>query len=555
MKTRSHLISLRYLVMFIMLFTGMTGVLADGYITDVMTIGSDRNDVKTEYRNKGWTVVDKDLNAGAGGWWVYVAYKTSPSAKPETGYITDICASTKYVDSFDFEGRTYYRCANNSGYNGNLNRGTGKGDDIYLYYTRERKSLNSFGNSKRVMTGLSTSSSSSSNESWVAPISWRNSKSGICDLNSGVGGEFIYLMQHFAVQKTNFKTKPQFASNLTFNGQTQNLVTNNPWQANDGYGQLKYRVNGGDWSSYSPTATNVGNYKVEACLFGTSVSGLQFADNSDIISQTVTINPPIVKAKNLKAVFNQADKQVKLTWDNGSIPGNYIYFDWIIYRDGIKIAKLGHQVNSYNDNSFTNESNPTYELYYVSNFWKEDTKRDDSKVSVKVNTRRSVPVKNIKVEPQSDRIVFTWNSDGYPEGFDNQFWIYIDGEQDPAYKLKATNMQTDFRWEHRTTDKHTNRQNKVDNGVPYTEEPLNACEGHTYTIKGTIGNTVLNTQDINTKSIGNATLFYSLDASKGVHEGSVKLAWHVNLQGSVVAKTYVVERRRAEQESDTWESN
>ena len=47
------------------------------------------------------------------------------------------------------------------------------------------------------------------------------------------------------------------------------------------YGTLKYRVDGGSWSCAVPGATNVGNYKVEARLEGTSASDIVFANNSE----------------------------------------------------------------------------------------------------------------------------------------------------------------------------------------------------------------------------------------------------------------------------------
>ena len=89
--------------------------------------------------------------------------------------------------------------------------------------------------------------------------------------------------------------------------------------------------------------------------------------------------------------------------------------------------------------------------------------------------------------------------------------------------------------------------------MPYTEEPLNACAPRRYRIEGVIGDVLLNAIDISPKSIGEATKIYNIDASKGVYEGSVKLSWHVDQRGSLYAKTYVVERRRAEQEKEAWE--
>ena len=112
--------------------------------------------MKRRYRNKGWTVLNNDLNRNAGGWDVYIAYKTSSTANPETGYITDICASNKDVSSFTFEGRTYYKAPTNSGFNGDLNRGAG-GAIHHPYYTRDRRNLGSYGADKRVITKLSVS--------------------------------------------------------------------------------------------------------------------------------------------------------------------------------------------------------------------------------------------------------------------------------------------------------------------------------------------------------------------------------------------------------------
>ncbi len=546
----------RLLMMALLLIGAATDVLAQEYITEVMTLGAEQGkgaNVRREYENKGWTVVNHDLNKGAGGWDVYIAYKTSSTANPETGYITDICTSNKWVDSFTFEGRTYYKAQSNSGFNGDLNRGAG-GEDIVVYYTRERGKLDSYGADKRVITQLSISDDPEDGNSWTAAISWRNSPyNGICDMNRGARGDFIYIQQHFTTQTMKWTEKPTFASDLTYNGQTQNLIAKDTWKNN--FGTLKYRVDDGPWSCAVPGAIDVGNYKVEAHLEGVSASGIVFADNSEVVTKTVTINPPIVKAENLHGMFNQGDKRVNLMWDSPSIPNNYSDFKWVVYRDGTKIAELAPGVHTYADDGYANEASPTYDVYYVSNFWDITTQRDDTKATVTVSTIRDVPVRNLKVDQQPDRIVFTWTSDAYPEGFGHKFRIYVDDEEDPIYTLTPADMQDLLQWEHRTTDKHNNRQNKVDpeTGVPYTEEPLNACSPKPYRIEGVIGNTVLSTITINPKAIGDATKFYSLDASKGIYEGAVKLSWHVDQQGSLYAKTYIVERRRAEQQNEEWE--
>ena len=531
---------------------GASNMLAQEYITDVMTIGAKKGKgtaLKEEYRNKGWTVCDQDLNSGAGGWDVYIAYKTSSHADPEKGYITDICASNQWVDKFTFEGRTYQRASVNSGFNGDMNKGCGSGTaDILIFFTRDHRNLHSYGNESRVMTALTTTSKSDDGDPNTAVVSWRNTSnySGACDMNKDAGGADIFIQQHFTTQKLEWKGKPTFATNLTFNGWPQNLLVANQW--NNNFGTPTYRVNGGKWSTTVPEATEVGNYTIDVYLDGTG-----FANNSDTISGTATINPPIAKANSLNGVFNQADKKVYLSWSAPSIPGNYTDFQWVLYRDGKKIAELAPSVRTYSDDGFTNEANPVYDLYYVSKFWDVTTKRDDTKASVTVSTVRTVPVNGVEVETLNDRIIFRWTSDAYPAGFGNKFRIFVGDEEAPIYVLTPADMQNSFRWEHRTTDAHSNRQNKVDpEGFPYTEEPLNACDPQDYRIEGVIGDKVLNTYEIDSKAIGDATLFYDLDATKGVHEGIVKLSWHVNRQGSDLPKTYIVERRQAEQEGEAW---
>ena len=553
------------LLMLVMLVGGITNIQAQAYITDVMILGVsgglNAKNLRNEYTNNGWTVVEQDLSEATGGWYIHIAYKTSSTANPYSGYITDICASTKNVESFTSDGRTYYKAPNNSisGFDGNINKGTGAGTpNFWLYFTRDRKNLSDYGGSKRVITRLTTTTNTNGTtddgDNSSDAVSWRNSSySGYFDTNKGTGCQYIFIHQHFATQKAKWDREPTYASNLTYNGNSQRLITYDPISDNVGY--TVFRVNDGSWSGVVPTATNVGRYKVDSRLNGT-YSGNTFADNSNVISKTVTINPPIVKATNLKGVFNQRDKKVNLSWSVGTIPGNYSDYKWVVYRDGKKIAELAQNVRAYADTGFSNEAKPVYDVYYVSNFWDVTTRRDDTKASVTVNTTRTMPVKNLKAEQLSDRIVFTWNSDAYPKSFGHKFRIYVNDEKDPIYTLTPADNQSAMRWEHRTTDKHTNRQNKVDaaTGVPYTEEPLSACAPRTYRIEGVIGDAVLNTYNISKKAIGEGTKFYALDASKGVYEGSVKLSWHVNLQGNTNAKTYIIERRRAEQESEAWET-
>ena len=259
------------------------------------------------------------------------------------------------------------------------------------------------------------------------------------------------------------------------------------------------------------------------------------------------------------AVFSQASRNVTLNWTADNT--NYGNGKWVIYRNGTKIGAVSQGTYTYTDQNAANntadkfpyESDVKYYIYYVANGWAETTTLSELKSNeVSVNTTRTVPVYDINDVSKDDRIVFTWTSDGYVAGWGNKFNIYIDNKL--AYTLTPSDGQTNFRWEHRTTDQHDDQQNKTDaDGTPYTEEPLNACMPHNYRIEGVIGDKVLCTPvQLNGRAIGSGTLFYSLDATKGAYPGMVKLQWHVNQQGNTAAKTYIVERRRTERDDEAW---
>ena len=277
---------------------------------------------------------------------------------------------------------------------------------------------------------------------------------------------------------------------------------------------------------------------------------------------------PLPLATISEPVFSQLNHNVTLNW-TADYTQHYGNGKWVIYRNGTKIATVPQVQNqdtytyidqNADDNSadkFPYESNVKYFIYFVGNGWDESTQLSELKSNeVSVNTTRKVPVSNLNAESRDDRIVFTWTSDGYPEGWGNMFNIYIDNVL--AYTLIPSDSETKFKWEHRTTDVHSDRQSsnqdsETFDGNHYTEEPLNACAPHNYLIEGVIGNKVLsNAEPLNNRAIGNGTLFYTFDATKGAYPGTVKLSWHVNRQGSTASKTYIVDRRRTEKDDEPW---
>lgn len=344
------------------------------------------------------------------------------------------------------------------------------------------------------------------------------------------------------------------------------------------YKHITFDKNGGNGSMSKYTIENNGELPACTltrdgyCFAGWNTkadgSGTPYADQASITAtesdkgevklyaQWVSI------ASNLQAEFLQKDRKVKLTWTTQK--GQAGAGKFVIYRNDTKIGTVAHtflnntsadfsfeDTNTSTEINFPNETDINYDVYFVLNGWEEDVKLPELKASKTVNTTRKVPVNAIKAISQDDRIIFTWSSDAYPNNWGNKFNIYIDDETTPVYTITPTDNQTSFQWEHRRDANHAERQNGLDGTIHFTSESgLDVCSPHNYRIEGVIGETVLNTATVNNKSIGGGTLFNSFTATKGVYPGNVKLSWNVTL-GKKEAKTYIVERKRAEKE-ESW---
>ena len=427
----------KLLFMLLMLFTVLPSAFAASYITELKVLGKDASKdieaLKEKYKNLGWTIVNKDLNTKAGGYYVYLAYKTSDSANPETGYITDIVASTANKSTLSKDGRTYTKVSA-EGFDGDLNKNAG-GEYIYLYYTTSRKSLSGHFGTKRVISSIDTSDNSNSSPSGgsddFGPICWAETFTGACDVNKNAGGDYIYVRMHFREQTLAVSSHPAVVNNLVYNGQAQKLMTA---PSGSNWGVMRYQVDNGDWTTSLPVATEDGNHTVKYYLYGGT-----YANSSSTTTKTVNIAQPSACPTNLQAQFKQAEKQVVLTWNAGNIPGNFTKYKWVVYRGDTKLKAIdSNATRTYTDTGYTNESDVTYNVYYVANEWGENTKKDEAKVSVKVNTTRKVPVNNLKADVQtsSDRVILTWSSVGYKLNWGNKFNIYVDKETEPIITIK-----------------------------------------------------------------------------------------------------------------------
>ena len=125
------------------------------FISDVILIAqNDRTEINkmiATYKENGWTLVNKELNEGAGGDYTYLLYKTAENNDGHNNYITNfyIMQGTADVNpTLTYDGHTYHLvdydgCERFMSLKGDLNSGTyGNGDAIHLYYTKETFSDN-----------------------------------------------------------------------------------------------------------------------------------------------------------------------------------------------------------------------------------------------------------------------------------------------------------------------------------------------------------------------------------------------------------------------------
>ena len=119
------------------------------YIKEVKLIGGSKTDtdnLKEQYQNQGWTVIDYDLNKGCGSKsdYIFLLYKAETCTSGyNNGYISDfvICNDENYPGDFTYHDHFYclVPCDGSDDFknsDGDLNNKAG-GEYIHLYYTRE----------------------------------------------------------------------------------------------------------------------------------------------------------------------------------------------------------------------------------------------------------------------------------------------------------------------------------------------------------------------------------------------------------------------------------
>ncbi len=166
-----------------MLLGAVQATWATDYITDVMiAVGKGNRDKKVK---EGWTLIDKDLNAGAGGSYVYLLYKTKSSTGSSGTPITDFYLKTdKSPSSLVYNNRTYYPAPGAGGTN--LDYGTRGDEKLYLFYTKDP-----FPDGRGVTGIYFTTTSEGAVPADGGAVGY--------DLNKNVNGEFIYMHVNYPV--------------------------------------------------------------------------------------------------------------------------------------------------------------------------------------------------------------------------------------------------------------------------------------------------------------------------------------------------------------------
>lgn len=128
------------------------------YVTDVVVFATKKDNREScikDWRNKGYTVIEKDLNDGAVTFAyneIYFAYKTGSRESTNKGYITDLVVLNvgSAPETWQHNGRTYHKspyednCHYGYSFDGNLNYLVSEAWDLYLYYTKDNFDDNIF---------------------------------------------------------------------------------------------------------------------------------------------------------------------------------------------------------------------------------------------------------------------------------------------------------------------------------------------------------------------------------------------------------------------------
>ncbi|WP_162164197.1 LamG domain-containing protein [Xylanibacter brevis] len=530
------------IVMILLSVAGVQSAMADTwpeYVTDVIVLGGSAGEVEamaTKYSGQGYTVLKYDLNDGAGGDWIWLAYKKSSRANTNGGYITDLALSyDQHGSSATFNGRTYNRAPYDGGSHfkniyGNLNSNA-KGSDIHLFYTRTNFS------DKRAVSTITVNNESSGSVGW-------NGSGSAADMNRGAGGKYIYLHQYTTSKTCRTTTDVEVYSSLTYDCRDQNLIktagaTNN--------GTVMYKLDNGSWTSdvNQMKAKKPGNYTVYYYVKGNSYAG-----DSETKSQRVTLNKgneyPTPKNFGV-ANSNSFSKKITLSWEPQTTQNTKTNGKWYIFRNGQKLDEVAYKSSkiTYTDDLKDVAYNTTlnYVVAFAADSWYLTTPADalTYTASLSHDFKRTFTFGTLTVKEENSKIKLNWtHSNILDASGTNIYTLYIQ---------RANAPQVGKQPEWVDIDQIDIKSDKTTSGSYTDNSALQSNHTYWYRLKMEV--------EENIKNSGNATIrlngstITGFTASRGNYNNAVKLQWTVDQVGT--STTYFTVQRRplgSEKESD-----
>ncbi|MBQ0047222.1 MAG: InlB B-repeat-containing protein [Prevotellaceae bacterium] len=165
-------------------FVSISQCMAQKYISDVAVAGG--GNAQEWLKKNGYEVIDKDLNKGARGWYIYLGYKkTDNPAEAITGMFVAYDANSPKI----YNNCTYNLAPRNSSdFNGDMNRGHSGSKDLFLFYTKGKPEVNG------LMTSISVEWFDNSQNSTDYVSKYKDGElSPNADMNEGAGGKYIYF--------------------------------------------------------------------------------------------------------------------------------------------------------------------------------------------------------------------------------------------------------------------------------------------------------------------------------------------------------------------------
>ena len=514
-------------------FLGVQTAMADSwpqYITDIIVLGGSASEVesyRTKYEGQGYTVIRFDLNDGAGGDYIWLAYKKGERNSTNGGYITDLALSyNQHGSTASWGGRTYYRAPYDGGshfknINGNLNSNV-SGSDIHLFYTRANFS------DKRAVSSITVNNSSSGAVGW-------DCGSTAADMNKGAGGKYIYLHLSTTTKTNRPKTDVEVYSNLTYDCRDQKLIKTN---GSTDTGTLMYRLGSGSWTSNPDqiTAKTPGTYTVYYY-----VQGNNYGNDSQTKSQKVTLSKgdeyPTPKNFGV-ANQNTYSKKVTLSWEPQTTSNTKTNGKWYIYRNGQKLDEVAYKSSkiTYTDDlkDIAYNTSLKYTVAFAADSWYLTTPADALGYTAECvyDFKSAFAFGTLTAKEENGQIKLNWSHSYILDASGTKIYtIYIQRANAPKVGKQPEWVDID----------HVDvKSDKTSTGSYVDKSTLQSNHTYWYRLK-------LDVED-ETKYCTQATIrlngstITGFSASRGNYNNAVKLQWTVNQVGN--STTYFTIQRR-----------